>query len=102
MATLNDFGHEQLDPMPKSLTIPFRRPEPLHLKIRRMILEASREQYESHESFEDADDFEVGEPADYEDRTTPYEEHFDHIPALAPKIEQAPAQAEPDGATDKQ
>ena len=81
MAILNENGHEVLDPMPKSLTIPFRRPEPLHARIRRMILEAVQAQRgnDEVESFEDADDFEVGDSADYEDRMTPYEEHFDHI-----------------------
>jgi hypothetical protein len=76
---LNESGHEVLDATPASVSIPFRRPEPIHLRLRRMIMQYSQQQHEGHESFEDADDFAVGDPADFEDSRTPYEEHFDHI-----------------------
>ena len=37
MATLNDLGEEVLDQTPVAVPIPFTRPEPLHLRLRRMI-----------------------------------------------------------------
>ena len=79
MATLNDLGEEVLDQTPVAVPIPFTRPEPLHLRLRRMIEQfyAEAQQKDDYETFEDADDFDVADgAASYEDAPSEYEAHF--------------------------
>lgn len=79
MATLNDLGEEVLDQTPVAVPIPFTRPEPLHLRLRRMIEQfyAEARQKDDYETFEDADDFDVADgAASYEDAPSEYEAHF--------------------------
>lgn len=75
MAYLNESGQEVLDPTPISIPVPFTRPEPLHQRIRRMILLAQREAGEGYETEEEANDFDVPDDPN-PDPTSPWEEHF--------------------------
>lgn len=75
MATLNEKGQEVLDPTPISLKVPFNRPEPLHQRIRRMILLAQQEAGPDFETEADANDFDVPDDPN-PDPTSPWEEHF--------------------------
>lgn len=71
MATLNKDGSEILDQTPVALPIKYERPEPLHQRIRRMILQATMERDEEHESIEDFNDFEIPEdPSSYDTEFT--------------------------------
>lgn len=81
MISFDEKGREIPNPIPVAVKIPFTRPEPLHLRMRRMILQAQAEQTGPYESFEDADDFSI-EDEDFDDRSTPYEHDFDHIPGF--------------------
>lgn len=89
MAVLDSRGAEILDTTPISLPIKFTRPEPLHLRIRRMViaeLNAARTSDE-YESFEEADDFEVGDDVpSFESKPTEYEQGFDNIPLIARQV----------------
>lgn len=78
-ASLTDRGHEILDETPVQLPVNFRRPEPLHVRIQRMILEEIAKNHEGFESFKDAEDFDVEEDGEIEDMSSPYEQDFDHI-----------------------
>lgn len=92
MAVLDSRGAEILDSTPISLPIKFNRPEPLHLRIRRMViaeLNAARTSDE-YETFEEADDFEVGDGvASFESSPTEYEKGFDNIPAIVRQMDKA-------------
>lgn len=58
MPTLDENGREILDQTPVSLPLHYDRPEPLHLRIRRMILEAtSAQKGDDVETIDDANDF---------------------------------------------
>ena len=58
MPTLDEFGREILDQTPVSLPLHYDRPEPIHQRIRRMVLEAMAAQTgEDVETLEDANDF---------------------------------------------
>lgn len=85
-ATLDEFGREVLDQTPVAITVPFTRPEPLHLRIRRMVEMYHQEMKDSHEyeTFEDADDFDVedGVPS-WEDFPSAYEQNFMPNPLLS-------------------
>lgn len=94
MAYLNDKGQEVLDNTPISMTVPFNRPEPLHLRIRRMILLAQREAGEGYETEEEANDFDVPDDPN-PDPFSPWEENF--LPAdLRPGVnnETVPVQSD--------
>lgn len=103
-AFIDEQGREVFDQTPIAITVPFTRPEPLHLRIRRMVELYHREmkEKEEYESFEDADDFDVedGVPS-WEDAPSDYEVDFMPHPAVTPeasKPEQgspAPAQEDP-------
>lgn len=70
-------GRERPDPTPMAPPVGYRPPDPLHLKLRQMIIseKLAREAAEQGmETFEEADDFDVGD--DY-DPSSPYEEQFD-------------------------
>ena len=78
-ASLDEFGREVLDQTPIALTVPFTRPEPLHLRIRRMVERYHQDMKDSseYETFEDADDFDIedGVPS-WEDSPSAYEQNF--------------------------
>ena len=50
-ATLDKEGREWLDQTPVELPVPFTRPEPIHLRLRRIV-----EQY--HQEMKDASEYE--------------------------------------------
>lgn len=107
-ATLDEYGREWLDQTPVEIPIPFTRPEPIHLRLRRIVEQYHQEMKDAneYESFDDADDFEVGDNVpSYEDKPTEYEQDF--MPSrevvnkffpeqTAPK--EQPSPAAPDGA----
>lgn len=72
----NEKGQEIVDQRPVAMPVGYKKPEPLADTIRRLIrVEASEEAMRNgQETFEEADDFDVGE--DY-DPTSPYEMDFD-------------------------
>lgn len=71
-------GKEYPNPIPLEPPIGFVPSVPLHEQIREMVMKemASRAGENEDETFEEADDFDVGE--DY-DPSTPYEEQFEPI-----------------------
>lgn len=79
MPTLNERGHEILDPTPVAIPVGFKKPLSLEERMIRFIrserVRAHLDQ-SGHETFEEADDFNVGEDFD---PVSPYEEHFDHL-----------------------
>lgn len=78
-ATLDKEGREWLDQTPVEIPIPFTRPEPIHLRLRRIVERYHQEMKdaEEYETFDDADDFEVGDNVpSYEDKPTEYEQDF--------------------------
>ena len=75
-------GKEIVDQTPVSFPIKFQRPEPIHLRIRRMILEEinKTQRDDEYETFADADDFVVpDDPSSFDSNPTPYEQDFDHL-----------------------
>lgn len=76
---LDDKGREVLDLTPVEIPVPFERPEPLHLRIRRIVLEqlSRQAQSEGEETFADFEDF--GEDDDGE-FASPYELPIDNLP----------------------
>lgn len=86
-ATLDEHGREILDETPVAITVPFDRPEPLHLRIRRMVERYHQEMKEKdeYESFEDADDFDVEDGVlSWEDSPSDYEVEF--MPPANPSV----------------
>lgn len=80
MPTLDENGREILDQTPVSLPLNYDRPEPLHLRIRRMILEATAAQKgDDVETIDDANDFLI--PDDPSSFDTSYTEP-DYDPSL--------------------
>lgn len=80
MATLNEKGHEILDPEPVAMPVGFRVPESLTDQIRRFVkaelsLAASAQ---GHESFEEADDFDIEDDFHGNDPQSEWELNFDH------------------------
>lgn len=71
---LDKDGNEALDPKPMAIPIKMQKPLTLQDKIRQMIREEQSYVEQGYESFEDADDFDIGD--DY-DPSTPYEMDFD-------------------------
>lgn len=69
-------GHEVLDPTPVAIPVGFRRPPSLQEMIRQYVRRELSQQAaaEGHETFEEADDFDVGD--DYDPRS-PWELDFD-------------------------
>lgn len=97
---LNSKGQETLSKERPAYPIQFsqKRPESMRDIIRRMIAqEKSSLGNEDVETFEDADDFEVGDDYhDYDSRSTPYEQNFDHIEGNpTPTSEPTPVPNEP-------
>lgn len=103
-ATLDKEGREWLDQTPVEIPIPFTRPEPIHLRLRRIVERYHQEMKdaEEYESFEDADDFDVGDGASsYEDKPTEYEQdfmpHAERIKQMFPEQSAPKPQAMPAG-----
>ena len=98
MATLDEYGREVLDQTPVSVPFKFERPEPIHLRLRRQIIDAmvAAERDGEHETVEDFNDFRIeGEPDSYDDGRSPYEE--DALTGKVPMeeaLEQARQEAE--------
>lgn len=85
MPVLDENGREILDQTPVSLPLHYDRPEPLHMRIRRMILEATAAQKgDDVETLDDANDFEI--PDDPSSFDTGYTEP-DYDPSLIQQTE---------------
>lgn len=96
MAHIDELGREVLDQTPTAIPIPFTRPEPIHVRLRRMVERYHQEMKdaEEYETFEDADDFDVQDGApSYEDAPSEYEANF--MPHNLDKI--IPAEPTPAG-----
>lgn len=81
----NERGEEIPDPTKPAVPLGFKKPESLTEQIRRLIRSeafAREAERRGHETFEEADDFDVGE--DYDPRS-PYEEIFE--PTEHPEVE---------------
>lgn len=97
---LNENGYEVLSPRPMELPIGYVRTPPLEQQIREMVksaLLAREAEAMGAETFEEADDFDVGD--DYDPRS-PYEEVFEPpIPANdnQPDAPPPPSEATPNG-----
>ena len=75
MATFDERGREILDQTPVALPLHYDRPEPLHLRIRRMIMD---ELHGSNEPYDPAEenDFDVDESSSFEDQLSPAEQYY--------------------------
>lgn len=75
MATFDERGREILDQTPVALPLHYDRPEPLHLRIRRLIME---ELHGSNEPYDPAEenDFDVDDAASFEDALSPAEQYY--------------------------
>lgn len=87
---IDSSGCEKLDPTPASLPVGFHRPPTLQEQIRRLVRSELSDAASKHgaESFEEADDFNVGDDLD---PSSPYEEQFEHnanIESLKQQVEQ--------------
>jgi len=84
----NEKGEEIPDPTKPELPLGFKKPESLAEQVRRLVRSEQvrlAAEKSGHESFDEADDFEVGE--DYDPRS-PYEEIFDPTSNEAPEVVQ--------------
>lgn len=89
---LNEYGLETPDPTPVAPPVGYIKQPSMFQQMRDLIRSerlAAIAESQGAETFEQADDFDVGE--DY-DPTSPYEEHFDP-PGPPPEAPLAPAQA---------
>lgn len=86
-------GRELPDPTPVEIPVGFQRPESLQEQIKRLVRTelSAQAQAEGFESFEEADDFEVGD--DY-DPSSPHElddaQESAPLPELSPKPGEKP------------
>lgn len=85
MSELNDRGHEVFSGERRALPIHIGKRSPsIHERIRSMILAMKSAEREGYETFEDADDFDVGEDSPDKIDLLPnyqryeYEKDFDH------------------------
>lgn len=84
----NEHGEEIPDSQRPELPLGFKKPESLAEQVRRLIRSEHVRQAamaSGHETFEEADDFEVGD--DYDPRS-PYEEVFDPTLNEAPEVKE--------------
>lgn len=91
---LDAHGHEIPDPRPMTIPAGFKRPETLAETVKRLVRSeqwAKAMEEAGEETFEEADDFEVGD--DY-DPSSPYEQFFD--PVLNKDVTPAEWQQNPD------
>lgn len=98
MATLDECGREVLDQTPVSVPFKFERPESIHLRLRRQIIDAmiAAERDGEHETVEDFNDFRIeGEPDSYDDSRSLYEEdEFTGKVPMEEALEEARKEAE--------
>lgn len=90
-------GHELPDPTPIAAAIGYTRQPSLAEQIRQMVRSerlAQEAQAMGAETFEEADDFEVGDPADFLPGT-PYEQDFDPVPVAELKRRKKEAETPP-------
>lgn len=103
LASLNARGEEILDDTPLALPIGFKRPQSLQERMRYLLRnELIQRDLDAAgiETFEEADDFEVGEQDPLEG--TPYEDHFEpEIPGLAAREQEIRAGAVADRPLEK-
>lgn len=86
MSKLDERGHEIFDGSVRALPIhiPNRSPS-IHERIRQMILQMKAVEREGYESFEEADDFDIGDDSPDRIESLPnyqrfeYEDDFDHF-----------------------
>ena len=85
MSTLNERGHEVFSGERRALPIHIGQRSPsIHERIRAMILAVKSAEREGYETFEDADDFDVGDDSPDKIEQLPnyqryeYEKDFDH------------------------
>lgn len=107
MATLNERGHEILDPNPIAAPVHFRRPETLQETMRRFLRQESirmQLEAEGYETEEEADDFDIDD--DPPDPLSQWEHDFYAPPAPQEPPKEVPApqpppkeEAEPDPST---
>ena len=86
MSTLNERGHEVFSGERRALPIHIGQRSPsIHERIRSMILAMKSAEREGYETFEDADDFDVGDDSPERIEQLPnyqryeYEKDFDHF-----------------------
>ena len=86
MSTLNERGHEVFSGERRALPIHIGKRSPsIHERIRSMILAMKSAEREGYETFEDADDFDVGDDSPDKIEQLPnyqryeYEKDFDHF-----------------------
>lgn len=86
MSTLNERGHEVFSGERRALPIHIGKRSPsIHERIRSMILAMKSAEREGYETFEDADDFDVGDDSPDNIEQLPnyqryeYEKDFDHF-----------------------
>lgn len=82
MPTLDQFGREVLDQTPVSLPFRVERPEPIHMRLRRLALEAAASiQGPDEETLEDANDFAIpDDPSSFDSAFT----EPDYMPLVPP------------------
>lgn len=82
MATLDEFGREVLDQTPVSIPFRVERPEPIHLRLRRLAMEAAASiQGPDEETLEDANDFNIpDDPSSFDSAFT----EPDYMPTVPP------------------
>lgn len=87
MPTLDENGREILDQTPVSLPLHYDRPEPLHLRIRRMIIEATAAQKgDDVETIDDANDFLIpDDPSSFDSNYTEPDYDPSQVDDPAPK-----------------
>lgn len=98
MARIDELGREVLDQTPTAIPIPFTRPEPIHVRLRRLVerYHQDMKDAEEYETFEDADDFDVHDGAlSYEDAPSEYEANF--MPRKIPPIDTVEKEISPAG-----
>lgn len=80
MATLDEFGREILDQTPVSIPFRVERPEPIHMRLRRLAMEAAASiQGPDEETLEDANDFEISDdPSSFDSAFT----EPDYLPSV--------------------
>lgn len=99
MAKLNERGHEILDPNPVEIPVGFHQPPTLEARMRALIRTEMSQlaAQKGEETFEEADDFDIGDDFD---PTSPYEQHFDHddnIDSLKTQIKESKAKRQKKG-----
>lgn len=95
LATYNERGEELLDPRPMALPVGFKHPKTLQERMRELLRSEEIRRFldaKGEETFEEADDFDVGEEDPL--KSTPYEDDFEpEIPGLAAREQEIRAGA---------